>query len=277
MKDALQAAGFLVIERQNLRGPRQFVDALDEALREGPATPDDVLFVYYSGHGLQLDGKAQLLGTGVSATPQVADDVRANAQSAEGLLAHMERAMPETRILLMESCRDTFFSSPQGADGQTQRAGFAFQQDDVPNTFVMFANKPGQPTPARSDYGLMGPCTQSFIYALHNSTGELLDVFDVAKRKTAEMNPWQEPVLHKSKLITPVVMKAGDPELQDGEAEDLLNAAEALYRERAWGPFLENVSRGRALASSPGLQQRLSREVDFASTRQGGRETGRTP
>ena len=43
-----------------------------------------------------------------------------------------------------------------------------------------------------------------------------------------------------------------------------MNAAEALYRERAWGPFLENVSRGRALASSPGLQQRLSREVDFA-------------
>ena len=156
MKDALQAAGFRVIERENLRGPRQFVDALDEALREGQATPDDVLFVYYSGHGLQLDGKAQLLGTGVSATPQVADDVRANAQSAEALLAHMEHAMPETRILLMESCRDALFSSPQGPDGQTQRAGFAFQQDDVPNTFVMFANKPGQPTPARSDTASWG-------------------------------------------------------------------------------------------------------------------------
>ena len=106
MKEALKAAGFEVAVRENLRGPRQFVDALDETLREHQAIPDDVLLVYYSGHGLQLDGKAQFLGTGVSAIPQVAEDVRANAQSAEGLLSHMERAIPGTRILVVDACRD---------------------------------------------------------------------------------------------------------------------------------------------------------------------------
>lgn len=265
MADALKRAGFVVFERENLRGPRQFVDALDETLRDSQANSDDLLLVYYSGHGVQLDGKAQLLGTGVSATPQVAEDVRANAQSAEGLLAHMERAIPNTRILVVEACRDTFFSAPRGPDGQPPRAGFAFQQDDVPNTFVMFANKPGLPTPARSDYGLMGPFTESLIHALHSSTGEILDVFSVAARKTAEMSPGQEPVLHRSKVIEPVVLKAGGVELGDTRAKDLLNAAEELYHERAWDPFLANVARGRVLASSPELQQRLSREVDFAT------------
>jgi hypothetical protein len=265
MKDALTAAGFDVIVRENLKGPRQFIDALDETLRDSHANSDDLLLVYYSGHGVQIDGKAQLLGTGVSATPQVTDDIRANAQSAEGLLAHMERAIPATRILVVEACRDTFFSSPRGPDGQAPRAGFAFQQDDVPNTFVMFANKPGLPTPARSDYGLMGPFTESLLYALHNSTGEILDVFVVAAAKTAEMSPGQEPVLHRSRLIERVVLKPGGQELQDTRARDLLNAAEALYRERAWEPFLDMVGRGKVLASSPELQQRLSREVDFAT------------
>jgi len=265
MEDALKAAGFKVFVRQNLMGPRQFVDALDETLRESQATPDDVLFVYYSGHGLQLDGKAQLLGTGVSATPQVAEDVRANAQSAEGLLSHMERAIPTTRILVVDACRDSFFSASRGPDGQAPRAGFAFPQDDVPNTFVMFANKPGLPAPARSDYNMMGPFTDSLVYAMHNSTGEILDVFAVAARKTAEMSPRQEPVLHHSKLIAPVVLKPGGQDLQDARAKDLLGIAEAHYYKQAWNPFLANVGRGKVLASIPELQQRLSREVDFAT------------
>ena len=265
MEGALKAAGFDVTVHRNLKGPRQFVNALDGMLQEKGATSDDVLIVYYSGHGLQLDGKAQLLGTGVSTAPQVAEDVRASAQSAEGLLAQMERAIPETRILIVEACRDSFFSDQGATENQAQRAGFAFQQDDVPNTFVMFANRPGLPAPARSDYSLMGPFTEALIFALRNSSGEILDVFEVAAQKTKEMSPQQEPVLHHSRLISPVVLKPRGQELQDARATDLLNTAEPFYRERAWDRFLLNVARGKVLASSPALQARLGREVEFAT------------
>jgi hypothetical protein len=252
-----------VTVRENIRNPRQFQDALDGVLKEERAKSDDILFVYYSGHGVQLDGKAHLLGTGVAATAQVAEEVRANAQSAEGLLAEMERAIPGTRILVVEACRDAFSTGPRAPDGRSVRAGFAFQQDDVPNTFVMFANRPGLTTPARSDFGLMGPFTESLIYALHHSSGEILDVFDVAARKTREISPGLEPVMHRSKAVDPVYLRTIAQPVEAGRAKDLLNSAEEFYRDRAWDEFLAAVDRGKTLAADPELEQRLSRESEF--------------
>jgi hypothetical protein len=263
MGATLQAMGFEVRVRENLRDPRQFQEALVDVLKKENAGPEDLLLLYYSGHGLQLDGKAHLLGTGVSATPRVADDLRSSAQSAEGLLAEMERAAPGTRILIVEACRSNVLSGPSVLGGQSPRAGFAFQQDDVPNTFVMFADRPGLPTPVRSDYGLMGPFTESFIYALDNSSGEIQEAFALAQKKTTEISPGQQPVLYTSKRVERVVLRQQEERLRINRAAELLNAAEVLYRSKAWDQFLWTVSRARALASDSALEQRLGREVEF--------------
>ncbi len=263
MSATLASAGFAVTTKENLRSPRQFVEALDDVLKKENATPDDLLLVYYSGHGLQLDGKAHLLSTGVSPAARVAEDLRDNAQSAEDLLAQMERAIPGARVLIIEACRDNVLSGGQGSK-QAERGGFAFQQDDVANTFVMFANKPGLPTPVRSDYGLMGPFTEALMYALENSTGDVLDVYEMAATKTAEISPGQEPVMYRSKTVDRLPLKRDNATLQDTRARDLLNSAEALYRARAWDEFHATVTRGKALASETPLQQRLARETEFA-------------
>jgi hypothetical protein len=263
MTAALKGAGFVVVTKENLRSPRHFLEALDETLKKEAATPEDVLLVYYSGHGLQLDGKSHLLSTGVSATARVAEDLRDNAQSTEDLLAEMERAIPGTRILIVEACRDNVLGGGQGA-AQVNRGGFAFQQDDVPNTFVMFANKPGATTPARADYGLMGPFTDSFVLALQTSGGDLLDVFSTAKQKTEEISPGQEPVLYHSKTFTSVVLRPQTGEMQDKRARELLNSAEPLYRARAWDQFTAAVTRGKALAAGEALRRRLEQESEFA-------------
>jgi hypothetical protein len=261
MSETLEALGFAVTRKENLRNPRQFGAALDQVLAD--ATAEDVLLVYYSGHGVQLDGKSHLLSTGVSGAAQVVEDVRDNAQSTEELLSQMERSLPGTRILIVEACRDDVFSSRAGAASQPARGGFAFQQDDVQNTFVMFANKPGLTTAARADSGLMGPFTDALIYALQHSTGEILDVYDVAAAKAMESSPGQEPAMYHSKAIDPVVLRRPDLTLQDTRARDLLNDAEALYRDRAWEQFQMTVNRGRVLATDPALQLRLAQEVEF--------------
>jgi hypothetical protein len=267
MKATLEGLGFAVNVKENLRNPSQFIEALDETLKTEKATSDDILFVYYSGHGVQIDGRAYLLGTGVSEKAQVVEDTRANAQSAEALLAEMERALPATRVLMVEACRDAFSSAAsRSGDSRVAKGGFAFRQDDVPNTFVMFANKPGLPTPARSEGGLMGPFTESFIYALGASTtGEIQDVYRLAAEKTREMSPGQEPDEHHSRTVDSVLLRPRDAAVQDKRAKALLNDAEPMYRDRAWDDFLAAVTRGKALSTDPELQQRLSHEVDFAS------------
>ena len=259
MKEALENLGFSVTVRENLRRPQEFTDALSKTLAEEKATIDDILLVYYSGHCVQIDGKSYLLGTGVSATARVVDDTKEHAQSSEGLLVEMEKADPATRILIIEACRDSFSGS--GCIGG--RCGFALTEE-IPNTFVMFANKPGLPTPARSDYGLMGPFTEGLIYALNNSSGEIQDVYRVAATKTREFSPGQEPDEHHSRTVDPIMLRPRDPAVQDKRAKDLLNGAEPLYRQRAWGEFLATVERGKVLASNPDLQQRFAREAEFA-------------
>ncbi len=265
MKEALENLGFTVVVRENLKRPQDFTDALGRTLKEEQATGDDILLVYYSGHGVQIDGRSYLLGTGVSATVKTADETRSDAQSAETLLLGMEQAVPGTRILIVEACRDNFLAAPAAAGAPGLTARFVFTEE-IPNTFVMFANKPGQQTPARSEYGIMGPFTEAFIYALNNSSGEILDVYRVAAEKTRELSPDQEPDEHHSLTVEKILLRPRppDPAVQDKRAKDLLNGAEPFYRQRAWNEFLAMVERGRILASNPDLQQRFSRELDFS-------------
>jgi hypothetical protein len=263
MEATLSAVGFAVTTKENLRHPRQFAEALDDVLKRERATHDDVLLLYYSGHGVQLDGKAHLLTTGVSGSVQAAEDVRDNAQSAEDLLAQMERAIPGTRILIIEACRNDILSAAS-ASGGGNRGGFAFQQDDVPNTFVMFANKPGLPAAGRSEFGLMGPFTQGLVYALENSAGSVPKLYEVAAEKARAISPAQEPVLYLSKSTTDLPLTRTTTAVADGRAKELLNNAEVLYRDRAWEEFRATVQRAGVLASNSELQQRLSREGEFA-------------
>jgi hypothetical protein len=264
MRDVLASLGFQAIVKENLKDPKEFQEALHEFLRKENPTPDDILLVYYSGHGIQIGGKAHLLGTGFSAAARAAEDVRSNAQSAEELLAEMERAVPGTRVLIVDACRNNFFTAPSAQGGQSPRAGFAFQQDDVPNTFVMFANRPGLPTPARSDYGLMGPFTESLIYSLRNSSGEIQEAFALAEKKTQEISPGQDPVMYTSKKTDQVILRQHERERQVDRAAELLNGAEVFYKQQAWDQFLAIVDRAQHLAVQPALRERLKREVDFA-------------
>src|SRR6185503_14327926 len=57
MVQSLRSLGFTVSEARNLQRPRDFEEALTNLLDRENAVPEDTLLVYYSGHGLQIDGK----------------------------------------------------------------------------------------------------------------------------------------------------------------------------------------------------------------------------
>jgi hypothetical protein len=263
MSDALKRLGFDVVVVENLRGSQEFGRALAEALKQRSISPDDALFVYYSGHGVQLNGKDYLLGTGAPPAARGAEELRPHSQSAEDLLFEMEGAAAGTRILVIEACRDSVFSPAGSSAGPAPKGGFAFRSDDVPNTVVMFANGPGLPTPARSDSGLMGPFTESLTLALNTSSGDILEVYDIAARKTREFSPGLEPVLYRSKEIERLILRPKEQVAPDTRAKELLRDAGASYERREWSQFQASVERGRLIASAPELKQRLDREVEF--------------
>ena len=64
MGRALTSLGFKVREAENLRRPLDFEEELRTFLKDEDAAPEDTLVVYFSGHGLQIEGRAYVLGTG---------------------------------------------------------------------------------------------------------------------------------------------------------------------------------------------------------------------
>ena len=264
MSEALEAIGFDVAVRKNLKEPKDFRDALAAVVKEKKAGPDDVLVVYYSGHGLEIEGKTYLLGTGLRTSERYGEEIRMHAQSAEELLALMERKDPGTRILMIEACRNDLMLAGSEAQNAAKRSGFAFNRASVPNTYVMFANRPGVPTPARSEYGLMGPFTESFIEALRSTSGEIRDVFAEAKRNTVRISPEQEPVLETSDKTDLFSMRPTTAASLSNRAAALLNSAETLYMSRDWRPYLATMERAQALAADGTLRERLDRETEFS-------------
>lgn len=264
MSEALEAVGFDVAVRKNLKEPKNFLDALEGVVKEKRAGPDDVLLVYYSGHGLEIDGKTYLLGTGLRTSERFGEEIRVHAQSAEELLALMERKDPGTRVLMVEACRNDLMIEERGGVTTAKRSGFAFNRSGVPNTYIMFANRPGAPTPARSEYGLMGPFTESFIEALRATSGEVRDVFGQAKKNTMLISPQQEPILETSDKTDPFIMRPKSAASLSNRAATLLNSAESFYVSRDWRPYLATMERARALAPDAALRERLERETDFA-------------
>jgi hypothetical protein len=109
----------------------------------------------------------------------------------------------------------------------------------------------------------MGPFTESLVYAFNNSSGEIQELFALAARKTTEISPGQEPVMHMSRKVDRIQMRPQGRKQQDNRAVELLNASEALYRDKVWDQFLATFERAQVLALDPAMQQRCSREVDW--------------
>ena len=88
------------------------VEEMEEAVLEfiGRVRPGDTAVFYYSGHGIELDGENYLLPVDFSSsyTPVRA---RSRSTSATEVLALMEEAGAEVRLVILDACRDNPFQA----------------------------------------------------------------------------------------------------------------------------------------------------------------------
>jgi len=266
---ALQSLGFVVSVVEDLPRPRDVEDNIRGFLRDENARPEDILLVYYSGHGLQLEGKPQLLGTGVTATSDLTAGLRAYSEPVDRVIDIMEQAAPSARVLIVDACRNNPFS------GAARRAGVSFQ-NEVEDTYILFADEPGKTVPARSETEFQSPFTAGLLFALETSTGGLEERFEVGRAKTRELNPDQNPQIYKSAKSAnrhKPFLDAGGKRAADGQsAPQLLDLSRKSYEERRWSAFEQQLRTARALSTDPQLSARLDREIQFSAFVQAAQE-----
>jgi hypothetical protein len=260
MAAALTSLGFVVREVEDLQRPRDFEEELASFLRNENAVPEDVLVVYYSGHGLQIDGRACLLGTAVTGSGEMSSGLRSYSIGVNRIIEMMEQAAPSARILIVDACRNNAFAVAP------RKAGVALQVD-IEDTYVLFADEPGKTIPARSDSSLESPFTAGLLFAMENSDEGIEKRFEVARTKTRDLSPEQNPQIlssRKSAARTKPFLDRGAKAKPAQSAGQMLNEAESLYASGSWKEFQARVQSARILSSSPDLTERLAKELEFS-------------
>jgi hypothetical protein len=184
MAQTLRGLGFEVLAHENLgyRDMRRAVAEFGERL-----AGNGVGLFYYSGHGLQVNGRNYLVP--VDADIKNERYVVAEAIDADSVLLQMQEAKSRVNIVILDACRD----NPFGNRFRALSRGLAFM--DVPaGTYVAYSTAPGS-VAEDGEPGRNGIYTSELLKALREPGLRIEDVFKrvriaVQARTQNRQNPW---------------------------------------------------------------------------------------
>jgi hypothetical protein len=184
MAETLQGLGFEVLAHENLsyRGMRRAVAEFGERVGTG-----GVALFYYSGHGLQVNGKNYLVP--VDADIKNERYIAAEAIDADNVLLQLQEAKSRVNIVVLDACRDNPFAGRFRGLGR----GLAFM--DVPTgTYVAYSTAPGS-VAEDGEPGQNGIYTSELLQALREPGLRIEDVFKrvriaVQSRTQNRQKPW---------------------------------------------------------------------------------------
>ena len=112
LKTVLEKAGFSAKVAKNVNEPR-FRATLNSFANR--LSPGDEVFVYYSGHGIAIDGQNFLLGVDFNASNKT-DALARNSDiyAVNRLVSRLEESNARLRIIVIDACRDEPFTKRKG-------------------------------------------------------------------------------------------------------------------------------------------------------------------
>ena len=138
----LDSLNFDVILKENIETRSQFIRAIREF---GNQRPDyDVAFVYYAGHGIQVDDENFLLPTKEEFTSE--EDVLDYAVSIQNIMRYLKAQTNEVNILILDACRDNPFESNWNATRSLKGEGLA-KIPPPTGSLIAFSTDSGQTAP----------------------------------------------------------------------------------------------------------------------------------
>lgn len=160
---------------------------------------NSVLFFYYAGHGVQIDGRNYLLPVDANLN----DGEKASQESLYlgDVLHAIERMRPKIAVVILDSCRDNPFKDQKNSP--TAKLGMA-RVDPPTSTVVFYATRPGG-TAQDGDMN-NGVFTQALLQEMIKPEQPLEVVFrrvstSVFKSTNSEQEPWIEGVIREEFIV----------------------------------------------------------------------------
>lgn len=187
MASRLESAGYSVTRLLNARRSQTY-DAIDDFFTRSQHAK--VLVFFYAGHAAQLNGRNFLVPVDLANRDD--PDVLSKMFDLRYLMNKLSESKAETKIVILDACRDNIFSShPGAASGLSELIAPA-------GTFVAFSTAPG--STAEDGEGENSPYTTALLDSLFRPGVKIEDAFKDVRRKVRlmtgnEQTPWESTSL----------------------------------------------------------------------------------
>ena len=175
--EILKGGGFTILKLTDAtRG--QMVTGLQELNQQGANA--DVCFVYFSGHGIEVEGKNYL----VPVDGQLRDHVDLTSQliPLSSVLEVLRRTNSKRKIVVLDCCRSDPFKTVSGGLAAIAETQFP------PGTLIVYAGAPGKPVP--DGRGRNSPFTAELIRHMQPGRDVLSLFASVAAARFQAQDPW---------------------------------------------------------------------------------------
>ena len=208
----------------------QFTSALE---------PGDTAFIFYAGHGVQIDGENYLLPTDIAAPSGVSEGfIQSESIALSELLDRVRRTGARTTLAIIDACRDNPFAATNGRSiGGTRGLARVAAPE---GTFVMFSAGAGQQALDRlsdQDENRNSVFTRALLPKLSEQGLELRDMIfdlreevrDLARSRNHQQFPAYYDELLGDFYIRPASFRA-DPEPETADVSGNIRADFDLAR-----------------------------------------------
>ena len=261
MSAVLKSKGFQVIELYDPKTKREMQDAIRKYFTLLQNQKNAAGLVYYSGHGMQVDGANYLIPS--QADPQIKADLDDQCLNMDYVMQAIEQAGNDLNIFILDACRNNPFRS----FSRSTEKGLSMVNTPK-GSYIVYATKPG--SVASDGTGKNGLFTSRLLNYMNTEGLSLEQVFkrvaaDVAKQSNDSQRPWiasdytgdfyftqpkAEIASDKKNVASPELVKA-DPSKSstlNGEADFLRKENNNFFRDMM---EKEKVSRLSLVAPSP--------------------------
>jgi uncharacterized caspase-like protein len=186
MTSILKRKGFEVIELLNPGTKREMQDAIRKYYSLLNENKNAVGLLYYSGHGMQVDGANYLIPSG--ADPQIKADLEDQCLNMDYVMRALEEAGNPLNIFVLDACRNNPFRS---FSRSTERG---LNMVNAPKgSYIVFATKPG--SVASDGVGRNGLFTSKLIKWMDQANLNIEQIFkyvaaDVSRESNDAQRPW---------------------------------------------------------------------------------------